>query len=71
MPTDRGQFGPRVRSQPGGAVDEGPGRRQVGARDAKVHVHRRPQCRPGEVGFAAIGLVTEDDLGDAREQNTL
>lgn len=51
-------------------MDEGPGGRQVGARDAQVQVHRRPQGHPGEVGFAAVGLITEDDLGDAREQNT-
>jgi hypothetical protein len=67
----RGQPHPRAGAQPGDSADQGPAGRQVGAYDTGVEVHRRPQGRPGETRLSAVGLVAQDDLGDAGEQDAL
>lgn len=65
----RGQSHPRAGAHPGDPVEQGPAGSQVGAHDAGVEVDRRPQGRPREIRLSAVGQVTQDDLGDAGEQD--
>ena len=68
-PAQRGQSRPRAGAHPGDAVEQGLAGGQVGADDAGVEVHRRPQRRAGEIRLPAVGQVAQDDLGDAGEQD--